>query len=52
MAAHPQPHVLASENEPQEQQETFTIQEAADVLNVNRTYSRAATGYAQTACAG
>ncbi len=38
MTAHAQPHLRSSENESQEQQETFTIQEAADILNVGRVY--------------
>jgi len=38
MAAHAQPNLRSSENEPQEQQEMFTIEEAADILNVDRAY--------------
>ncbi len=38
MAAHAQPDLLSSEDESRKQQETFTIEEAADVLNVDRTY--------------
>ena len=38
MAAHAQPNLRSPESEPRKQQETFTIQEAADVLNVEREY--------------
>jgi excisionase family DNA binding protein len=38
MAAHAQPNLHSPESEPQKQQETFTIQEAADVLNVGGAY--------------
>jgi excisionase family DNA binding protein len=38
MAAHAQPNLASPESEPRKQQETFTIQEAADVLNVESAY--------------
>ncbi len=38
MAAHAEPNLRSSENESQTQQETFTIQEAADILTVDRAY--------------
>ncbi len=38
MATHAKPNLLSPHSETGEEQATFTIQEAADILNVDRAY--------------